>query len=315
MKRFLKNIALFMLPLIIGIVGIEWWLGNYPATFQLKAAYVTKHAANIEILVLGSSHNQTAINPEYFTKNTANLSFGGQDINLDSKLLDRYISRLPKLKYVFFELGYHGLEIMHDGTYEKNALYLRMYGINNFGRRNNAVDYSIFLSNPGLYSIFLNPFAEKLVVNKYGFTTKLSPFEEGVHRFEDMKYDVEKINKDHNNLFIQRHRNENPGAYRKNKVLFENMIKKCVSHHITPVIVIPPVYTTYYNEMLPAKKQRRDNLIAYIRQHYPSVLVFDHEKADKFDVTDFSNEDHLNPKGAAKFTRLLDKELLDTPTE
>lgn len=307
MRRFVRNLTLFLIPLALLVAGVEAYLGSFPSGFQLKAQYLKNHKKDIEILALGSSHNQDAIDPAVFKKrNAANISYGGQDLRLDYKLLEKYIGQLPNLKYVLVEFGYHSLDIMHEGDYEKNSLYLRFYGINNFDRRNSLTDYSIFLSNPSLYLPFLNPFLKPTPVNEYGFETEMSAFDANLHRFKDMGYNTLKISRDRDNIFIQRHRKQNPAYQQQNKTILEKMIGLCLTHNVRPILVIPPVYATYWQEMIPEKKQRRDAFIAYLQSKYPQIALLDYENSSRFNVTDFYNEDHLNPQGAHKFSVLVD---------
>jgi len=302
MRRFLKNVLFFVIPFLLLFIGVEVYLEQYPSTFQLKVKYINSNKNIIEILILGSSHNQNAINPEYLSNfKSANLAFGSQDLQLDNKLLEKYISQLPHLKYVILELSYYTLEYKNDNNYERNNLYLRFYHINNFGRKTNILDYSIFLSNPKL-----NLFIKKTAVNKYGFATELSKFEKEFNRFKNLNYDENLIKKDTDNIIITRHKYENIIAYNENIKIFENMIKLCIRNNVKPIILIPPVYISYYEEMLPKKKQRRDDFAKYIIEKYSSVILFNFEYSNNFLVTEFKNEDHLNPAGAEKFTKIID---------
>lgn len=307
MKPFIKKFLIFLVPLLVCLIYIETYLQFYPSIFQLKAKFINANKDKVSVLILGSSHNQESVNPEYFTKEVVtNQAFGGQDLVLDSRMLNKFIPGLPKLKYVFLELGYHSLEFGDSFDNERNNLYLRYYGINNFGRLVNPLDYSIFIPHPKLYMEFLNPFLEKTAVNKYGFATELSRFERGIQRFPNLNYDSAEINKDRNNLFITRHQYEDVKAYEKNKQIFEGMVATCVKNKITPVILLTPVYKTYFEEMLPAKNQRRKELIKYLIDKYPSTVLLNYENTGEFKITDFTNDDHLNPEGAKLFTLKLD---------
>lgn len=307
MKPFIKKFLIFLIPLIICLIYIETYLQFYPSAFNIKAKYLKSNEKEITTLVLGSSHNQEALNPQFFTHEiAANMAFGGQDPQLDSRILNKYIDQLPKLKYVILELAYHTLESKDSYGNERNNLYLRFHGINNFGRRVYPDDYSIFLPYPKLYVEFLNPFLEKTPVNKFGFVTKLSKFEKSIQRFNNLNFNAELINADRENLFITRHRYEDLAAYEINKLIFEDMVSVCVKHRVTPVILITPVYATYYETMIPAKKQRRDDFMNYLVNKYPSALVLNYENSGEFAITDFTNDDHLIPEGAKKFTIKVD---------
>ncbi len=307
MNPFIKKFLIFLIPLIICLIYIETYLQFYPSSFNLKAKYLKSNKKEITTLILGSSHNQEAVNPAYFTKEVvSNMAFGGQDPQLDSRILNKYMDKLPKLKYVFLELAYHTLESEDSYENQRNNLYLRFHGINNFGRRVYPIDYSIFLPFPKLYAEFLNPFLEKTPVNKFGFVTKLSKFEKSIQRFNNLNFNPVLINADRENLFITRHRYEDLVAYEKNKLIFEDIVALCVKHHVTPIILITPVYATYYETMIPAKKKRRDDFMNDLVNKYPTTLVLNYENSQLFEITDFTNDDHLIPEGAKKFTVKID---------
>src|SRR5688572_26582080 len=114
MKRFILNLIKFCLPFLIVVGGFltyaEYTLQFYPSEFQLKAQYLKKDKDKINVLILGSSHNQNAINPEYVEDfNCSNLAFGGQDIRIDSALFNEVVDQLSGLKFVVFEISYHSL--------------------------------------------------------------------------------------------------------------------------------------------------------------------------------------------------------------
>ena len=272
----------------------------------IKAINFKKSKENIDILILGSSHNQNAINPEIINDfSCSNLACGGQDVRIDSALFNLVFEQLPKLQFVVFELSYHTLEYENKIMYSGNSLYLRFYNINLFNRGVNIKDYSIYLSNPKFYNRFLNPFAKKISVNKYGFATDLFSDGSELHRFKKLKYNENVILNDTANKYIKRHKYEDVEAYNKNTLTISRMINECIKKDITPIIISPPVYKSYFNSYINSKEKRRKDFINKILLNYPYSVYIDYEQDNRFKVTDFKNEDHLNPIGAKKFSRLL----------
>lgn len=313
-KFFFKRLLFFFLPWVITgmilLIYAELTLYYYPSTFQRKAQFIKENKDSIEVLILGSSHNQSAINPEYIDNfKVSNLAFGGQNLAIDSAMLNKKINDLPNLKTVILELSYHSLEHRYRADYHRNSLYLRYYDINLFGRRNTPLDYSIYLSKPKLYSQFLKPWVKKTPVNKFGYAIQLSVNDTHLHRFKNLSYNVDSIMKDTNNRLITRHRNENLDAYNSNTTVLSGMIDLCITNDVVPVIILTPVFKNYYNSYLVGKEQRRKSYLKYLLERYPQLVVLDYEQSSKIVVTDFKNEDHLNPQGAEKFSKILKKEL------
>ena len=299
--------------MILFIVGVEIYLGQYPSTFQKKAIYFETHKDSISTLILGSSHNQAAFHLEYFEELKAvNLAFGNQSLMLDSLLLMKLLEESPQLKVVVFELAYHTLELETSTEYHRNNLYLRYYGVNPFGRKVKLSDYSIFFSNPIFYVDFLNPLKKELKTNEFGYLLENPNPLTSNYSFLQLDYDSVKILKDTSNLFIERHNYEDVSAYKRNVLTFEGMIAYCSDKGIIPVIVSPPVYRNYLSKMIPEKETRRVQFIEFLQKKYPSLKVFDDNLLPtNYSARMFRNEDHLNKNGAKKYSKQIESQLID----
>ena len=53
MNRFLRRIFWFVLPVAAAAAGAEWGLRSIPHQLGYKAAYMERHAPEIEVLSLG----------------------------------------------------------------------------------------------------------------------------------------------------------------------------------------------------------------------------------------------------------------------
>lgn len=307
MKKFVQKIVLFTITLLSIIFILEYRLFTMSSAFGKKSEFIEKNKENIEVLVLGTSHNQNGINPQYFDSMGANIAFGGQDLKLDSLLLEKYIQDLSSLKYVIFEMSYHSLEHRNNRKYHRNVLYLRYHGIDNFGDYLNLDirKYSIFFSAPHTYLKFVFDF-NSVEVNEYGFQTELIKQE----RFYQMDYDILKIHAAKNDKFVTRHKHINLPKYQKNTITFQGMIDLCSKNNVTPIILIPPVYKTYYDNMIPEKKDRRDTFLNHLMEKYHNIILMDYENNPLFTVEDFMNEDHLNVFGARKLTEEINENIL-----
>jgi len=138
MTKFLINFTKFLIPFVILLIALELYVVYFPSTFNKKANYLQRHKDDIEVLVLGSSHNQNAINPEWMQfainpewmhLNCLNLANASQDIQLDEALFFRYATQLKKLKLVIFELDYFSLEEKNDATNFRLPWYKRFFDI------------------------------------------------------------------------------------------------------------------------------------------------------------------------------------------
>jgi hypothetical protein len=310
MKRFLIKLFTFLFIPIIIIFFIELYLSLYPLTFQKQASYFKNNLNETGLLVLGSSHNHDAINPEYLNYiKAATLASGSQDLELDYLILKKYIKKLPQLNVVLLELSYHSLEHDIPDDFSQNNLYLRFYYINNFKRDVNLLDYSIFLSNPKQYIKLFNPFKKKNSINKYGIIKDESAFDANIMRFKNLNYNEDKIEATKTDYFITRHKYRSIVTYKKNKTYFDSLLQLCNNNNIMPIIVIPPVHKVYASEMIPEKLQLRDKYLDSIKKAL-DIQVWNFEKDKTFTVFEFKNDDHLNLKGSERFTKMIQDSLL-----
>ena len=64
---------------------------------------------NIKALFLGSSHTYYGINPEYFSRNSFNMSQMSQSLDLDYKILEKFEGRLSNIEYIILPISYFSL--------------------------------------------------------------------------------------------------------------------------------------------------------------------------------------------------------------
>lgn len=304
MKKFLFSFILFTAPFILMIAGIELYVRYYPSTFNIKAKYLSNNNAIIETVVLGSSHNQNALNPAYFKSNTINLANAGQDIQLDAALFFKYIPKLPSVKEIILELDYHTMEEINDSTYFRlpwyNKFYeIELYPISILHRT------SIYASSPSFFNKLLldelNPRKIRYTHNQYGFILNDFP---GV--MEDLKYDTLLIAETAFQRLKDKHKNKSTENFRENRTRIDSIINYCIANKIRIFLVSTPMYSTYIKNQIPEKNNRRYKYIDSLEQ-LPNTFYYNFENTDLFDVYDFKNDDHLNSKGAIKFSKIMNE--------
>lgn len=127
MKRFLRDIALFVLPLLIIAVAMEFVAEAIPNSYTYKREYMEQHDAQIQTLILGSSNAYDGLNPSVLP-NAFNLANSSQTLEDDYRLLAKYIDSMDSLQTVIVGLGYHSLGVTkeeHRRTYY--TIYMDLY--------------------------------------------------------------------------------------------------------------------------------------------------------------------------------------------
>ena len=301
-RFFLKWTLIFFIPVVVSCVLLELLVLNMPLNYVITSTYFNSEKDDIEILALGPSQINGGINPEYFDKKAINLSSASQHHNLDFKILSQLKDRLPKLSYVILELSYSHLEQPHNSKeFWKNSVYLKYYDVNAFERNVYFKDKFIYLARPDVYSKLLYEYYltenKGPHLNKFGFDT--SNFD-GL--FKRLDYNANAI--DTTKFEINTRPNEVLFKYNTN-FLFE-MLAYSASENLKVVLCTMPLYKTYLAKRNPEMLRRRDSILNVISLKYSNVRIFNKE-ADtiQFKISDFNNHNHLNPRGAEKFTKSL----------
>jgi|WetSurMetagenome_2_1015567.scaffolds.fasta_scaffold60266_2 hypothetical protein len=307
MKLFLRRILFFCLLIAAFFAALEAFVIYYPSMFNLKASYIKKNN-DIELLMLGSSHVQDDLNPAYFDMKSANLAYGSQDIELNSALFFKYIKNLIKLKYLLLEVDYHTLEEKNPEDYFRLPWYYKYHGIE-LGKTSFLNKNLLYTSSPEFFKNFLiqtiNPFEYKYKLNQYGSVENDFP---GI--FMTLKYDKDKINITAGERLRNKFSDESIENYLFNTKKINAIINYCTSHYIKVILVKTPAYITYRNSFNAEKLKRRNTYIdSLIRSDQKEAFLLDHESDDRFQVTDFKNDDHLNSRGAKKFTEIINEEI------
>lgn len=307
-RRFLKLCAWFFGPLIIICVILEILTLKLPSNFRTIATYLDENADKIEVLILGSSKLQTAVNPAWIDRPAINMASSSQHLNEDFAMMKGTIDRMPKLDYVVFELSDLHLELpLHTTKYWKNNIYLKYYKVNAFDRPTYFGDRLIFLSNASYFFYKLEDFYirknEVTELNEFGFDTNRYP-----GAFKNLDYDETKI-EDSKFLTISW---ESKDVFKENTALVFKMLDYLKSKNKKVIICSVPNYKAYLPRANQKAIRRRDSILKVADKRYSNVTIFNKE-ADTLSYTprDFTNANHLNPDGAKIFTEQLNH-LLDS---
>ena len=304
MKKFLRNTLLFSLPILI--VGCTYMalVEHYARTktsFAMKKRFLESNLDSIEIMVLGSSHTQNAINPSFFrAKKASNMAFGGQPNSINYFILDKYIDGMKNLKVVVLEIASHSF--FYDLRPEEwnGHIYSNVYNIDYKVEKYSLKNYSLFYSCPEFFSnLFkdeLDPRSYKLKYNEDGFT--VNDFND---RFLSLKYDSLEITKTAVNPF------KYDGAKLKklNEEFVEKTIERCQKKGVTVILYSPPFYPSLGNKLPKDVLEYSDSFANVLCNKY-NLKYYDFLFDKRFKVTDFKNDNHLNPTGAEKMTKIMD---------
>ncbi len=104
MKRFIRHMTLFMLPIMVIAIGLEIIGESIPNSYTYKRDYMAHHGSQIRTLILGSSYAYDGLNPSEM-QDAFNLANSSQTIEDDFRLLARYIDSMDSLQTVIIGVG------------------------------------------------------------------------------------------------------------------------------------------------------------------------------------------------------------------
>ncbi len=299
MKKFIKYLFLFSIPVLFFLVSVELYCRTQ-TTFAIKKNYVEKNLKTIETLILGSSHSQNGINPEFLKAKSCNLAFGGQPIAIDYFLLEKYMDQMKNLKTILLEVSPHRFYNELNPNDWNGHIYSNLYDIDYKVEPYSVKNYSLVLADVNYFStIFvdnLNPKIPKPKLNKFGFMT--NDFHD---RFSKLKNDSLQIE----NSFKMNNKFNNKINLKTNTVFLTKIIEKCQKNSVKIILVGTPLYKTYNGNIPSNTKMQHQELLSTLSNKF-DIQYYDFSNSKRFHLKDFKNDNHLNPYGAKKFTVIID---------
>lgn len=309
-----------MKKLFVGLVGIsfclylifcsvEFFLRAIPNDYNLKQTQLRQHQKEIEVLILGSSHAYVGINPELLTEQAYNLAYSSQTLDLDDKILTQTIDQLPHLKKVILSLSYFSYPlVLEDGNsaykIKNYNLYWGIYS-NTYQFKNHfeLLHQPWKLNDNRLKNFFVNP-TKELHLNEYGFYAKrVSPKKQPLEK--SALHAVKNHTLDFHDPITQQRIQENIQHV-------EHVIELCQARNIKVYFVSAPTTTAYYEKLNPTQLTHWRETTLWLQKKFPSIKWLNQlENAKGYDLSDFQDADHLNLKGAVKFSREINDFILE----
>jgi hypothetical protein len=306
MKKFIIKIILILLPAVIFGITLELLARDIPTSYSAKDHNLSKKKEKIEVLVLGSSHANFGINPEYFGREAFNISNTSQGLYQDYKVLLKYLPQCKKLKMVIVPISYFTLQ--SELAMSPEAWRCSYYSVY-MGVQANPSSTKFDLKNYSALFLWDGPLG---VIKGIRKTNKLDINEYGYQSPPKSKTIVEELINDKTGK-------ERVGFH--DKIMKKEIIESNVSvlneiakdlsmRNIKMVIVTPPVYKTYYENILQENYDLMTSTIDVIAEKH-QIKIFNYFKDKRFEMNDFMDNDHLNEDGARKFSYILKNEVVD----
>ncbi|HXB96758.1 MAG TPA: hypothetical protein VNZ54_01815 [bacterium] len=298
------GLAALLLAALCG--WLEWEARRAPTSFRQKRLGLDAAAATVQVLVLGPSVGLNAVDPSLWARPGFNLANNGQSLYYDRALLERWAPRLPQLRQVLFAVGRPSLSVTVTSMNEsaRGFAFCREFGIphEDPGLRSDPRNFSAALA--------LDPFKVLCwAVNGAGLVlSDLSP--DGWESLPPLDEDQQELQL--SGLVAQMH------ALRQRSMMVEPasyglghlgaMLALCRARGLRAGVFVPPVTPEFAADCEDGRPADLAALRALCRSQGAAFHDYFHDP--RFRDADFADVDHLAAPGAARFTKILEKDFL-----
>lgn len=308
MKRFIHNITIWGIMLLLINIAIEYLLFLRPNTYSYKRMYVEEHIDDIRCLLLGNSHIDRALKPDILGNGVFNMAIAGRNIVYDIELAKRYVPQMNQLELLIIplEYSYFYFDRQKDNPSEMKKT-----------RWDQKTDKCMYYKYMGIRVDGFWYWSE-LLNSKLNYMKRFMKSDKEARECDSLGYIKQSLSK----------RKENWKNWSLPKIvdttLEANQEKRNLlyTHYCTLaelannqgvklIILFTPKYKTYNNSTNPVVIQEIESFVASIKQRYPNIEYYDYSSDKRFVDEDFIDSNHLTYIGANKFSKIVKEEILD----
>lgn len=296
MKRFVKNLIIFGLLILVSFAGLEWYAESLTNDIvSRKKMLIDRQAGQIETLFVGSSETFRGVDPNLWPNKAFNLAFNGFDFDHNNGLIDATIDELPRLQTLFIEVPYFVFrtkvvkrnEYMWDWV--RPTIYFHTKKFSRFSI------YGAEVLHPSLLRDKIIPYSN-LDFSKCDSTGHADnfPYAPNAHTWDDFAQ-----------MLANSQTPGNDEYYQENRALLRNMLVMCKERGVEAVLFSPPVSAAHYNALDSVQLAEIFTSIDELQKEF-GFRYFCYMADSRFDDDDFVDPVHLSTdRGADKFTRSL----------
>ena len=267
MKKFIKRLIIFLIPILILFILLEYAIRQIPNTYKYKNEWMSQHADSLNTLILGNSHCMSGVNPLYLTNSAFNFANSSQDLERDYFVLTKYENMYNNLKCVILSFSYCTLQDKMDNTDKSRLKYYGIYmGYEKY-------KYSVEITSSITY--------EKIKDYLKEGTSQYSPLGFRVNKFSKDNLEVSGIKA------AKRHTLNNRKDLDDNLKYLHKIIQFCEDKQIQLILVTTPTWHSYYEHL---DKHQLDQLLSTAKEldnNHENVFYFNFLKDDRFNDNDF----------------------------
>lgn len=287
------------------LLGIsEYKLGKVENSYSFKEKNLIQQADSIETLILGSSQALKGLNPDLLGPNAYNLANISQTLEYDALLLAKYLNQMPHLHTVLVSISHFSYaEVLFDSDESwRQYFYYRFFRINtpHLGKTDIRKYSLTYLYGPWESIKILCSEQDKNLIAGYqknGQMVMQNQSEKGLSK----EFALHRV-KLHEKAF------EDYKHFEENITWLKKIIQVLQKRNIKVILVTPPVTKTYRLAVNRMYFDKNWETTASICNQF-KIPYLNYFMDNQFDNSDFYDADHLNKKGADKWSEILNKDL------
>ncbi len=302
MLSFAFKTILFIFPLLILLAVTEYKAKSLPSNFAVKRAKLEQNLDRAQIIVAGSSHAYYGIKPLLLGSPAVSIAYPGQDFYYDSRILLKYLPRAARAKLVILTVSYFSFEYMMEDSpgSEQTNFYYKFWEIPRQTSVPKIADYSAIV----LFGVQRS--REFLLTGKVSANDEID--ESGGN---DSARDTNHFAVMDGQNAVKRHDAGMQEKYiAQNSKYLDELLGALKEKDIQAVFITLPCFSSYYNNLNAARYLRMQNEIKALCRKY-GLEYRNYLKDEPFADEDFFDSDHLNTRGAEKFSRILKNETIE----
>jgi hypothetical protein len=291
MKKFIRLIILFFIPIILGYLVISLCLlpeliekTSGPSTErQIKKSFQLAKNRSYDLLILGSSTNYRGINPDLMNIPSYNFSHDNDSYNQMYYKLKYLEDNHIKIKYLILGIEYFQFSYISD---TRNYVYSELLGdLYNKDYENNFID--LFLKKTNLLEFQRLKYMENIFKDRQTF----------VFLKDNGQYILPGRATENDRYFYEIKRLQIQEKY------FKAIIDDCSKNNIWVFLVMPPVRKNALDNYQPNQIKEFDK---FIHSHTKNNVVYlNYANQDGWKTEDYTDITHFNEKAADKYSRQL----------
>ena len=283
---------------------VELRLRYVPNEYSSTKAALDSKVGEVEILITGTSHAHDGVAAQFLSRPAFNLGKGSQSLYYDTQLVSKYVDSMPKLKLVIFGLSYHSLEyrLVNSIEHWRGGFYSLVYSI-----PGDDIEQGFELTNYSYIALYTPKEAIRLASGGVMGAAEAEAKRVHIPAAVVTQYEVTEAYGQSN---VQVHESQmRPADMQANIATLERTSAMLKQRNVSVVFITVPTHHTYYDHINPKTYKRMQDTIKQITEKL-GVPYFNYLRDERFSREDFFNSDHLNSRGAEKFSRILNEDVV-----